>query len=61
MHVLEATPLVEGAGAVGSPVVKLTRPEVFVEVLNYRRNLLNVDISSVDKVYKVEFIFRLAP
>ena len=35
------------------------RPDLFLEVLRYRREFLYVDHSSVDNMYKVEFICRL--
>ena len=49
-RVLEYAPIAEGGGAVESPGVKVTRPEVFVEVLRDKRRFLRVNWSSVDKV-----------
>ena len=59
--VLETTPLAEDAGSVDSEGTKVTRPEVVLEVLRYRRRFLEVDRSNVEKADKVECIYRLEP
>ena len=50
-HLLKAALLTLGAGEVDLDRVKLKYPEVFVKVLRDTQKFMEVDKSSVDKVY----------
>ena len=60
-RVIEVAPLAVGAGAVDSSGCKAKHPGVFVDFLRNRQRFLDFYQSSVDKVDKVEWRWRLAP
>ena len=60
-HVIEAAPLMVGAGAVESAGGKEKSLGVFLEILRDRRRFREVDQRSRDKVDKVEFRCILTP
>ena len=53
MCTLEAALLAEGTGEMESSGVKVTHPEVFVEVLRDRQRFLEVDWGSIDNMDKL--------
>ena len=54
-RILEALPLAEGVGAAESSIVKVTCPEVFVEILRDIQRFLEFDLSSVHTFHYLHF------